>query len=70
MVLKLYGFAASTCTQRVATVLVEKKVPFELVNVDWESKGEHKAEAFVKMQPFGQVPVLEVRACHLMCTQS
>ncbi len=69
MVLKLYGVAVSTCTQRVATVLIEKKVPFELVNVDW-SKGENKAEAFVKMQPFGQVPVLEVRACHSTCAQS
>jgi len=58
MVLKLYGASVSTCTQRVATVLIEKKVPFELVTVDW-SKGEHKSEAFVKMQPFGQVPVLE-----------
>ncbi|KAF8337822.1 glutathione S-transferase [Amanita rubescens] len=58
MVLKLYGYNLSTCTQRVATVLIEKKVPFELVNIDM-SKGEHKAEAFVKMQPFGQVPVLE-----------
>ena len=63
MVLKLHGLTVSTCTQRVATVLIEKKVPFELVNIDM-SKGEHKSEAFTKMQPFGQVPVLEVRVCH------
>jgi len=58
MVLKLHGLTVSTCTQRVATVLIEKKVPFELVNIDM-SKGEHKSEAFMKLQPFGQVPVLE-----------
>ncbi|KAF8333881.1 glutathione S-transferase [Amanita rubescens] len=58
MVLRLHGFAVSTCTQRVATVLIEKKVPFELVNLDW-SKGEHKSETYLKMQPFGQAPVLE-----------
>ena len=57
MVLKLYGMPGSTCTRRVATVLKEKNVPYELVLVDL-SKGEHKAAAFVAKQPFGQVPYL------------
>lgn len=58
MVLTLYGFSISTCTQRVATVLREKKVAF--VEVDMQ-KGEHKSAEHLKKQPFGQVPVLDVR---------
>jgi glutathione S-transferase len=57
MVLKLFGSTMSTCTRRVATVLVEKKVPFEFISVDM-SKGEHKSAAFVANQPFGQVPYI------------
>ncbi|KAF9530991.1 glutathione S-transferase [Crepidotus variabilis] len=58
MVLKLYGSAKSTCTRRVAVILHEKKVPFELVPVDYAA-GEHKSEAYLKKQPFGQVPYLD-----------
>ncbi|KAF5349754.1 hypothetical protein D9758_010193 [Tetrapyrgos nigripes] len=58
MVLKLYGGPTTTCTQRVATVLYEKKIPFELHFVDW-TKGEYKAPAHLEKQPFGQVPYLD-----------
>ena len=58
MVLKLYGSPVSTCTRRVATVLTEKKVPFEFHPIDF-AKGEHKAPAFLQRQPFGQVPYLD-----------
>ncbi|KAK2467388.1 hypothetical protein APHAL10511_000623 [Amanita phalloides] len=58
MVLKLYGFPSATCTQRVATVLHEKNVPFELIPVDI-TKGEQKNEEYLKKQPFGQIPVLD-----------
>ncbi|KAJ7610149.1 glutathione S-transferase [Roridomyces roridus] len=58
MVLKLVGAPVSTCTRRVATVLVEKKVPFEFIPIDM-SKGEHKAASFVSNQPFGQVPYID-----------
>ena len=57
MVLQLHGFSHSTCTTRVATVLKEYNVPFEFVSVDL-TKGEHKAESFMKIQPFGQVPFI------------
>ncbi|KAJ7097148.1 thioredoxin-like protein [Mycena belliarum] len=57
MVLKLVGSATSTCTRRVALVLVEKKVPFEFVSINL-AKGEHKAPEFVSQQPFGQVPYM------------
>ena len=57
----LYGSPMSTCTRRVAVVLKEKGVPYELKALDF-SKGEHKGEDYVKnWQPFGQVPALQVR---------
>ncbi|KAK2467384.1 hypothetical protein APHAL10511_000619 [Amanita phalloides] len=58
MVLKLYGIFYSTCTQRAATVLHEKKIPFELIPIDL-AKGEQKAQDFLEKQPFGQIPVLD-----------
>ena len=60
MVLTLYGFSLSTCTQRVATILHEKEVAFKFVEVDLR-KGEHKTPEYLAKQPFGQVPVLDVR---------
>ena len=38
--------------------LMESGKDFEYVNVDM-AKGEHKSAAFLKMQPFGKVPVLK-----------
>ena len=58
MVLKLYGNPHSTCTQRVLTVLHELAIPHELVVIDF-AKGEHKAPAFLAVQPFGQVPYID-----------
>ncbi|KAJ7443183.1 glutathione S-transferase [Mycena galericulata] len=56
MVLKLHGDARSTCTKRVAVVLIEKDVPFQLIPaVAMAKTTEYKAN----MQPFGQIPVLE-----------
>ncbi|KAJ7228175.1 glutathione S-transferase, partial [Mycena pura] len=55
--LKLHGHPRSSCTKRVAVVLLEKGVPFELVPVVGPASKtpEYKAN----MQPFGQIPVLE-----------
>jgi glutathione S-transferase len=58
MVLKLYGYPISAGTLRVATVLHEKKVPFELIPIDL-FKREQKSPEFVKNQPFGQVPYID-----------
>ncbi|PSR73844.1 hypothetical protein PHLCEN_2v10326 [Hermanssonia centrifuga] len=58
MVLKLIGFSLSTCTRRVATVLEEKNIPYELIQID-VSIGEHKSPAHLERQPFGQVPILD-----------
>ncbi|KAJ4491268.1 glutathione S-transferase III [Lentinula edodes] len=58
MVLKLYSNAISTSAQRVICVLAEKKIPFEIVEVDI-LKGENKQPAYKEMQPWGLLPVLE-----------
>ncbi|KAG6839920.1 hypothetical protein C0991_010364 [Blastosporella zonata] len=58
MVLKLYGVAYATCTQRVATVLLEKQVPFEFITVDLANR-EHKSPAYLEKQPFGQIPYID-----------
>ena len=58
MVLKLYGCTISTCTRRVATVLNEKNIPYELIPVQ-TSKNEQKVSSFLEKQPFGQIPYID-----------
>ncbi|CCA75596.1 probable glutathione S-transferase [Serendipita indica DSM 11827] len=58
MVLKLHGGSLSTCTARVAVILHEKQIPYELIEVDWP-KAEHKSAAWKKNQPFGQTPYID-----------
>lgn len=58
MVLKLYGSPFSTCTKRVATILHEKKVPFEIYPVNLAA-GEHKTPSYLEKQPFGVVPYID-----------
>ena len=57
MVLKLYGSPESPFVLLVAAVLLEKKVPFEVVLVDL-SKGEQKTPEYLTKHPFGQVPYI------------
>ena len=57
MVLKLYGVYRSPWVRLVATVLNEKKVPFELVSVDL-ANGKHKSPEYLAKHPFGQVPYI------------
>jgi len=60
MVLKLYGSPQSTAisVRLVAFVLREKRVPYELVPIDF-SKKEHKSPEYLEKQPFGQVPYID-----------
>ncbi|PMD41334.1 putative glutathione S-transferase [Hyaloscypha variabilis F] len=58
MVLKVHGTKGSTCTQRVLTALHEKGVPYELIIIDFKV-AEHKSEKYMKLQPFGKIPVLD-----------
>jgi glutathione S-transferase len=57
MVLKIYGSSLSTCTRRVATVLKEKEVPYEIISIDY-AKGQHKSAEHREKQPFGQIPYI------------
>ncbi|KAJ6582521.1 thioredoxin-like protein [Mycena vulgaris] len=57
-ILKLYGGKFAPCTRRVATVLHELKVPFELIEIDL-TNGEHKTPAYMEKQPFGQIPYID-----------
>ncbi|KAG8898263.1 hypothetical protein FRC01_010973, partial [Tulasnella sp. 417] len=54
----IIGADVATCTRRVKVVLFEKGVDFVLKPIDWTT-GEHKSEAHLAKQPFGQIPVLE-----------
>jgi glutathione S-transferase len=54
-ILKLYGTSQATCTRRIATVLHELKVPFELIEV---TLMELKTPAYLEKQPFGQIPYI------------
>lgn len=58
MTVKLYAFKASTCSQRVITVLNEKNIDYELITIQL-MKGEQKTPEFIAKQPFGKIPVLE-----------
>jgi len=55
--IKLYDFLSSPNCQRVKVVLAEKKLPYETVPVDLK-KGEQKKPDYLKLNPYGKVPVL------------
>ena len=56
--IKLYGSPVSTCTRKVLTTLAETQTAYEFELVDL-AKGEHKQEALLARQPFGQIPVID-----------
>ncbi|WP_437808538.1 glutathione S-transferase family protein [Sorangium sp. So ce1078] len=57
--MRVYGMHASTCTQKVLTVLAEKEHEAELVEVN-PLKGEDKTlPEHLARHPFGEIPVLE-----------
>ena len=56
--MKLYTFPTSTNSRKVRIVLIEKGLEFERVNVDLMKKEQKNAD-FLKLNPFGQVPVLD-----------
>lgn len=59
MPIKIHGPARAMCTQRVALVLEEKQVPYELVVKDCDTAEARRHPNFLKLQPWGKVPVLE-----------
>lgn len=56
--LKLYRFGLSGHSHRVELALALMKLPYTPIDVDL-LKGEHKTPQFLKLNPFGQVPVLD-----------
>ncbi len=55
--IKLYDFKSSPNCQRVKVVLAEKNLSYEIVAVDLR-KQEQKTPEFLKLNPYGKVPVL------------
>jgi glutathione S-transferase len=55
--IKLYDFKSSPNCQRVKVVLAEKNLPYEIVPIDLTKK-EQKNPDYLKMNPYGKVPVL------------
>ncbi|WP_433709278.1 glutathione S-transferase family protein [Nocardia sp. CA-084685] len=56
--MKVYGAATSACTHKVLMVLAEKNQHAELVEVS-VLQGQDKSPEHRKLQPFGEIPVLE-----------
>jgi len=55
--IQLYESPASPNSQRVKMVLVEKNLAYEAIPVDLR-KGEQKKPDFLKLNPYGKVPVI------------
>ncbi len=60
----LYGYPSSPNTRKVLLVLAEKAVEFAYVTVDL-LKDEQKSPPFLRRNPLGKVPVLEVDGAHI-----
>jgi glutathione S-transferase len=55
--IKLYDFKSSPNCQRVKVVLAEKNLPYDIVPIDLR-KQEQKTPEYLKLNPYGKVPVL------------
>ena len=55
--IKLYDFKSSPNCQRVKVVLAEKNLAYEIVPIDLR-KQEQKTPEYLKLNPYGKVPVL------------
>jgi glutathione S-transferase len=56
-VIKLYDFKSSPNCQRVKIVLAEKNLPYDIVPIDLRAQ-EQKTPEYLKLNPYGKVPVL------------
>lgn len=55
--IKLYYHPFSTFARRATIALIEKKIPYEGVEIDM-AKREHKAPEYLALNPYGRVPTL------------
>jgi glutathione S-transferase len=53
--IKLYSAALCPFAHRSRLTLLEKKIPFELIEIDLKNKPAH----FKEISPYGKVPVLK-----------
>jgi len=58
MVLKIYGVSDGPPSLSVRMTLKALDIPFELVPVDF-NKGEHLTEAYAKLNPQKEIPVMD-----------
>src|SRR5262245_34754110 len=56
--MKLHYHPFSTFSRRVRMALLEKNIACELVEVDMVARA-HRADAYLKLNPYGRVPTLE-----------
>uniref|UniRef100_A0A5B6YKN8 glutathione transferase n=1 Tax=Davidia involucrata TaxID=16924 RepID=A0A5B6YKN8_DAVIN len=56
--IKVHGSVFSTAAMRAFACLNEKELQFQFVPVDMRA-GQHKTEAYLSLNPFGQVPAFE-----------
>ena len=57
--MKLYDYPGAPNPRRVKIFADEKNIPLELINCDM-AKREHKTPEFLKKNPSGKIPVLEL----------
>ncbi len=57
--MKLYDYPGAPNPRRVKIFAAEKGIELELINCDL-AKGEHKTQEFIKKNPSGKIPVLEL----------
>ena len=57
--MKLYDYAAAPNPRRVRIFLAEKNIEVETIQIDL-AKFEQKSEAFLKLSPLGEVPLLQL----------
>ncbi|KAL1921620.1 uncharacterized protein VTP21DRAFT_11336 [Calcarisporiella thermophila] len=58
MAIKIYGIPTSTCVLRVIATCNALDIPYEMIYIDLR-KDEHKSDKFLKLQPFGKIPVIQ-----------
>jgi glutathione S-transferase len=56
--IKLHRYGLSGHSHRVELFLSLLRLPYTLIEVDLAA-GAHKTQAFLQLNPFGQVPVIE-----------
>ncbi|KAJ7120997.1 thioredoxin-like protein [Mycena epipterygia] len=58
MTLKVHGHPQSTNTRRVLLILNEKRIPYELVAIDW-AVAQHRQPAWLEFNPFNEIPYID-----------